>query len=68
MIIEDKRTNTTEFGQLAIGSVAMYEGQAVMKILETDDGTNAVYLNTGTTEFIYPDISVEKIKAKLIIE
>lgn len=68
MIIEDKRTNTTDFGLLPVGAVAMYEGQAVMKILETDDGTNAIYLSTGNTEFIYPDISVEKIKAKLIIE
>ena len=68
MLIEDKRTNTTEFGQLAIGSVAMYEGQAVMKILETDDGTNAVYLRTGTPEFIYPDTNVEIVKTRLIIE
>ena len=68
MLIEDKRTNTTEFGQLPVGAVAMYEGQAVMKIFETDDGTNAVYLSTGNPEFIYPDVSVEKIKAKLILE
>ena len=68
MVIEDKRTNTIEFGQLAVGAVAMYEGQAVMKILEPDDGANAEYLPTGAPEFLYPDISVEKIKAKLIIE
>ena len=69
MTIIDNRNHLTTFKQVPNGKVCIYQGQVIMKMLTSDtENTNAVYLESGCAEFIYPDETVENINVKLIIE
>lgn len=69
MIIKDNRKNFVEFKSINMGEVCIYEGQVVMKMYPNSDScVNAVYLGSGYTEYIHPDVMVGKVTAALIIE
>lgn len=69
MLIKDNRKNFVNFESINMGEVCIYEGHAVIKIdSHSDSSVNAVYLGSGYTEYIYPEVMVGKVTAALIME
>lgn len=69
MIITNKSPNMVEFNKLSYGVVFKDKHSNIcMKIAETIEGKNMVYLIDGLLDYADEDEKVEKVRCELVIE
>lgn len=69
MVITNKSPNVKEFKNLSCGDVFRDEHSNIcMKIEETANGENMVYVCDGSLGYIYDNDKVEKVRCELVVE